>query len=116
MRHAIAMFRAYTTSHEDSFGFFTCGMIAFRDRTGSLHYEQSSASRESVESRPREAGRPPPAALGHALVLRFVELTLDPCADVPRPLHLSQTLVEHEFGDASCRCDFRFQNVVLARK
>src|SRR6266851_7193939 len=61
-------------------------------------------------------GRPPPAALGHASVLRLVELTLDPGADVPRPLHLSQALVEHELGDAGCGCDFRFQNVGLTRK
>ena len=49
-------------------------------------------------------------------VLRFVEVTFDPCADILRPLHLSQTLIEHELGDSGCRCGFRFQNVVLARK
>src|ERR1700682_3273223 len=48
MRHAIAMFRAWTTSHEDSFGFFTSDMISFRDRTGSLRNDRSSASRESM--------------------------------------------------------------------
>src|SRR6267143_2095151 len=35
-----------------------------------------------------KAGRPPPAALGYASVLRLVELTLDPGADVPRPRYV----------------------------
>src|SRR6266852_4177740 len=48
MRHAIAMFRASTTSHEDSFGSFTSGMISFRDCIGSLRNDRSSASRASM--------------------------------------------------------------------
>src|SRR3981189_2845003 len=41
MRHAIAMFRAWTTSHEDSFGSFTSGMISFRDCIGLLRNDGS---------------------------------------------------------------------------
>src|SRR2546425_7156116 len=44
------------------------------------------------------------------LVLRPVELALDPGADVPRALDLRQAFVENELGDASCRRDSRLQN------
>src|SRR6476659_1655412 len=48
MRHAIAMFTAWTTSHEDSLGSFTSGMISSCDRTGLLRNDRSSAYRESM--------------------------------------------------------------------
>src|SRR5919106_5323353 len=59
-----------------------------------------------------------PAAAARVIwsVLRRVELTLDPAADVARPLDLRQSLVEHELGDARGRRHFRLQDVGLARE
>src|SRR5205807_7533031 len=50
------------------------------------------------------------------LVLRLVELTLDPGADVARALDLRQTLIEHEFGDTGCGRQFRLQDIGLTRE
>src|SRR6516165_6517483 len=47
-------------------------------------------------------------------ILRFVELPFDPGANVAWTLHLRQTFLEHELGDAACRRHFRFQYIGLA--
>src|SRR6185503_2967851 len=57
-----------------------------------------------------------PFCFGINWVFRLVELALDPGPDVARMLDLRQPLVEHEFGDAGRRRDFRFQDVGLARE
>src|SRR5437879_2787794 len=49
-------------------------------------------------------------------VLGAIELTLDPGANVARPVDLRQALVKHELGDAGGGRHFRLQDIGLARK
>src|SRR6266566_2070164 len=60
--------------------------------------------------------RSPVSRLSNLSIMRPVELSPDPGADVARSLDLRQIVVEHELGDADCCRHFRFQNVGLARE
>jgi len=46
----------------------------------------------------------------------MVEVSFDPCADIRRPLHRGETIIEHEPGNARGCLDLDFQDVRLRRK